>query len=129
MTLKDSPVVVQPDITISGHLLSIIVKDESSNPLKAAKVTLLSSKKLEIENAYKKNELEVSKTSSGKHLYSLEADSKGTVRFSCLPPGEYSITPSLKTEGTEFSFDPKEQLFTMGSQNAEVNFIAIFYIR
>jgi hypothetical protein len=122
VTLKDSPVVVQPDITISGHLLSIKVNDESSKPLKSAKISLLSNKKLQIDNAFSKNELVVSQTNDGKHMYSLETNAAGIVRFPCLPPGEYSIFPSLKSDGIEFTFNPISKPFTMGSENAEVTF-------
>jgi hypothetical protein len=122
VTLKDAPVVVQPDITISGHLLTIKVNDESSNALKGARISLVSNKKLQIENAFSKNELTVSQTKDGKYAYSLETGSTGSVRFPCLPPGEYSVTPSLKSEGIEFSFEPSSKAFTMGSENAELSF-------
>uniref|UniRef100_A0AC34EZP7 Nodal modulator 1 n=1 Tax=Panagrolaimus sp. ES5 TaxID=591445 RepID=A0AC34EZP7_9BILA len=122
VTLKDAPVIVQPDITISGHLLNIKVNDESLNPLKGAKISLASNKKLQIENAFSKNELAVSQTNDGKYVYALETGPNGSVRFPCLPPGEYFVTPSLKSEGIEFSFEPSSKSFTMGSEKAEVSF-------
>uniref|UniRef100_A0A7E4W2T9 Carboxypeptidase regulatory-like domain-containing protein n=1 Tax=Panagrellus redivivus TaxID=6233 RepID=A0A7E4W2T9_PANRE len=117
VVVTNAPVVVQPDITISGHLLTVRVRDEKGNKLSGATVKLFT-KKL-INNA---NDGLVGKQVTGGYVYTAKTSASGASDFPCLPPGEYVITPSFAANGVSFSFEPTSNTFTMKSENSEVVF-------
>jgi len=125
VTVSNGPVVVRPDITVSGHLLTVRVTDEADRALSGALISLFSKKKLNLGKSVGGDEEPVLTPVGGGFQYTLKTNSQGLARFPCLPPDEYKITPSLKTNDVQLSFNPVSSPFTMKSQNGQVSFQAI----
>ncbi|KAE9551164.1 hypothetical protein FO519_005609 [Halicephalobus sp. NKZ332] len=125
VTVSNAPVVVRPDITVSGHLLTVKVTDESGKSLSGASISLFSKKKLNLGKSVSGDEEPVLTPVDGGFQYALKTNTQGLARFPCLPPDEYKLTPSLKTDDVQFSFNPTSSGFNMKSENGQVTFQAV----
>ena len=125
VTVSNGPVVVRPDITVSGHLLTVRVTDEADRALSGAAISLFSKKKLNLGKSVGGDEEPALTPVDGGYQYLLKTNSQGLARFPCLPPDEYKITPSLKTNDVQLSFNPVSSPFTMKSQNGQISFQAV----
>ena len=90
----DSPVVVKPEIQISGYNLKVIIKDDLGVNLPNSQVVLSSIQELQFDDSPINSEKPVGKKFGLDWLYSLKTDLNGLVNFYCLPPGKYLIKAS-----------------------------------
>ncbi|VDN43156.1 unnamed protein product [Gongylonema pulchrum] len=118
VTVSTSPVRVQPDLKISGHLLTVTVKSKNLQ-VAGTSVSLYSNTAVKLPYCDEKSDKEAS-GSSGMLVCKLKTDSNGIARFPCLPPGSYNIQPSFSTDKLRFSFSPKTKEVTMGSAAEKV---------
>uniref|UniRef100_F1KRP9 Nodal modulator 1 n=1 Tax=Ascaris suum TaxID=6253 RepID=F1KRP9_ASCSU len=119
-----SPIRVSPDLKISGHLMSVAVHSKTK-PLPGVLVSLYS--KNPVNLSYCKGKASNAGSFEGvpteeKLICSLETGSNGAALFPCLPPGKYSIVPSLSTSNVRFTFLPKVYSLLMESAPTKVNF-------
>uniref|UniRef100_A0A915PI40 Uncharacterized protein n=1 Tax=Setaria digitata TaxID=48799 RepID=A0A915PI40_9BILA len=118
VSVTTGPVRVSPDLKISGHLLT---------------VTILSKKHQMAGLPYCDEKLSgvvvrEEKKPRGRLVCEKRTDSQGVARFPCLPPGLYTIQPSLSTDKVHFSFLPEVNEVIMGSSAEKVIFNTFGFI-
>ncbi|VDK75742.1 unnamed protein product [Onchocerca ochengi] len=123
VSITASPVHVSPDLKISGHLLTVAVLSKK-HQIAGVSVALYSKTVIklpycDVELADTKKEKE---KIDGKLVCKMKTDSKGIAHFPCLPPGLYTIRPSLSTDKVRFSFSPEMKEITMQSSAEKVIF-------
>lgn len=119
--VSNAPVVVQPDITIMGHLLTVKVFDESHQKLSGVKISLFSKNKLNLGGFTGQHNQPIVSQGNGGYYYSVETNN-GVADFPCLAPAEYEISASHNVDGVQLNFEPDVKSFSMKSQNDVVEF-------
>ncbi|KAL4001737.1 Carboxypeptidase regulatory-like domain family protein [Acanthocheilonema viteae] len=123
VSITTSPVRVSPDLKISGHLLtvSVLSKKHQVAGVSVALYSEISVKLPYCDKGMAGMEKEGRKF-NGKLVCIMKTDNKGIAQFPCLPPGSYTIQPSLSTDKIHFSFSPELKEITMGSSAEKIVF-------
>ncbi|EFO22900.1 hypothetical protein LOAG_05586 [Loa loa] len=125
ISVTTSPVRVSPDLKISGHLLTVAVLSKK-HQIAEVSVALYSETAITLQYCDEEQELADVERKGGKLgrklACKIKTDSKGVAEFPCLPPGLYTIQPSLSTDKVRFSFSPEMKEITMGSSAEKVIF-------
>ncbi|KAM3724517.1 Nicotinic receptor-associated protein [Dirofilaria immitis] len=123
VSITTSPVHVSPDLKISGHLLTVSVLSKKHQ---VAGVSVALYSKTVIKLTYCNEKLSVvekeGKKLDRKLVCKIKTDIDGIAHFPCLPPGLYTIQPTLFTDKVRFSFSPEMKEITMGSSAEQVIF-------
>ncbi|CAG9538279.1 unnamed protein product [Cercopithifilaria johnstoni] len=122
VSITTSPVRVSPDLKISGHLLTVSVLSKK-HQVAGVSVSLYS--KIFVKLPYCGERLadtEKERELNRRLVCKMKTDNKGIAQFPCLPPGLYTIQPSLSTDKIRFSFSPELKEITMGSSAEKVSF-------
>uniref|UniRef100_A0A0R3RZA1 Nodal modulator 1 n=1 Tax=Elaeophora elaphi TaxID=1147741 RepID=A0A0R3RZA1_9BILA len=121
VSITTSPVRVSPDLKISGHLLTVSVLSKK-HQVAGVSVTLYSKTSLPYCNEGIADNEKEGKKLNRNLACKMKTDYKGIAHFPCLPPGTYTIQPSLFTNKIRFSFSPEVKEITMGSSAEKVIF-------
>uniref|UniRef100_A0A915DMW4 Nodal modulator 1 n=1 Tax=Ditylenchus dipsaci TaxID=166011 RepID=A0A915DMW4_9BILA len=105
----NAPVLVKPDIAISGYNLKVVVKNTNGSPLPEANVVLASNINVHFENSPINSEKPKSHQDGSKWLYVLKTDKTGVAQFYCLPPEKYSVRATFSNDFLDVNFEPEEQ--------------------
>ncbi|VDK79801.1 unnamed protein product [Litomosoides sigmodontis] len=123
VSITTSPVRVSPNLKISGHLLtvSVLSKKQQISGVTVALYSKIFVKLPHCGEGITDTENERRKFNQ-KLICKMKTDNKGIAQFPCLPPGSYTIQPSLSTDKIRFNFSPELKEITMGSSATKVVF-------
>ncbi|WKY03099.1 hypothetical protein Q1695_016417 [Nippostrongylus brasiliensis] len=118
--VKNSPVVVKPDLRIAGYQFIVTVANKGK-PVSNVRVSLYSETKPELNDC--KSISLVKGVESAKFSCPIGTTSaEGRVVVPCLPSGEYFVIAEHKVGETEFQFSPAVQKLSVQDQAVKVSF-------
>ncbi|VDL74561.1 unnamed protein product [Nippostrongylus brasiliensis] len=118
--VKNSPVVVKPDLRIAGYQFIVTVANKGK-PVSDVRVSLYSETKPELKDC--KSISSVKGVESAKFSCPIGTTSAdGRVVVPCLPSGEYFVIAEHKVGVSEFQFSPSVQKLSVQDQAVKVSF-------
>ncbi|CAD6199350.1 unnamed protein product [Caenorhabditis auriculariae] len=120
--VSNGPVVVLPNLKISGHQLSVSVT-KGATGVEGIPITLYSSSQIEFPNCKKLSSRDKDAPTGAQFECSLGKTGKdGKIEISCFPSGKYQIRPHSKSADTWLSFSPALQTIDLQNNNGKVEF-------